>query len=243
MFPFIVNESTLSQMVNDCFGKKYEVSNGTAIPKVEDIGLDNAGRKLNLAMLFVDIRGSTKLVDFLHEVTAAKMYKSFLQGVTRIIRKNGGYVRSFNGDGVLAAFIGDKKCTQAVTSALQISWFCSNILKPKVDGYLNTQSNTEGLKFNFGIGVDVGEVLVVRGGYKGTNNNDLVWVGNATNYAVKLSARKIDGYNICISKDVYKKTINTIPQKTGSGQSVWHKDVWPEMGNLVVYVSDAHWGI
>jgi class 3 adenylate cyclase len=43
------------------------------------------------------------------------------------------------------------------------------------------------MDFNFGIGIDVGNILVVRAGIKGEDNSDLVWAGNATNISVKLN--------------------------------------------------------
>ena len=35
----------------------------------------------------------------------ARMYQSFLRGITLIALRNGGEVRSFNGDGVLVTFM------------------------------------------------------------------------------------------------------------------------------------------
>jgi len=43
-----------------------------------------------------------------------------------------------------------------------MSWFIQNILKPKIDGYIINNQELSDLNFDFGIGVDMGKVLVVR---------------------------------------------------------------------------------
>ncbi len=67
--------------------------------------------------------------------------------------------------------------------------FVKTILKPKMRRYFLRNKKAVDLTLDCGIGIDVGDIFVVRGGVKGGNNNDLVWVGNPTNYAVKLSAQ------------------------------------------------------
>jgi len=95
--------------VNDFFDGSYDVTEGRVIPDIGDIAFGKSGREIELAMLFIDIRKSTTIVDALRRTTAARMYKAFLWGVARIAIMNGGELRSFNGDGVLVAFSGDSK--------------------------------------------------------------------------------------------------------------------------------------
>jgi class 3 adenylate cyclase len=220
----------LKKSVDDFFSGQYEVSNGTAIPYVNDIEFGKKGRELELAMLFIDIRESTKIVDGFRRVTAAKMYKSFLHGVVKIARANDGDLCSFNGDGVLVAFIGETKRTNAAKAALQLSWFCSKVLKPKMEEYFKTNNQLADMKFRYGIGVDVGKVLVVRGGIKGENNNDLVWAGNATNYAVKLSSITSDeGYHIFISDEVYSRLNESSKLGGDPKRNMWEERLWKDM--------------
>lgn len=231
----------LEKLVDDFFSGQYEVTSGTVIPDVGDIEFGKKGRELDLAMLFIDIRESTKIVDGFRRVTAAKMYKSFLGGVTRIVKANGGQLCSFNGDGVLTAFIGDNKRTNAAKAALQLAWFCKKVLKPKMEQYFATNNELQDMKFRYGIGVDVGKVLVVRGGIKGENNNDLVWAGNATNYAVKLSSLGEDGYHVYISKDVYSSMNDSSKIGGNPKQDMWEKRFWTKMDNMEIYRSNWTW--
>lgn len=237
----MANKDELEKGVNDFFSGSYEITQGTAIPDIEDIQLGKFGRELELAMLFIDIRESTKIVDGFRRTTAARMYKSFLWGVTRIARANNGQLRSFNGDGVLVVFVGAHKRTSAAKAALQMSWFCKKVLKPKVEAYFANNNQLDGLDFDFGIGIDVGKVLVVRGGIKGENNNDLVWVGNATNYAVKLSSLSNNGYSVFISEDVYKNMDKSSKIRGNPEQDMWELRYWTKKDNMKVYCSNWTW--
>lgn len=230
----------LEEQVDEFFSGDYEISQGNVIPNIEDIEFGKKGRELQLAMLFIDIRESTKIVGAFRRTTAARMYKSFLYGVSKIARANNGELRSFNGDGVLVVFIGDNKRTNAVKAAMQMSWFCREVLKPKLDSYFENNSQLSDIEFDFGIGIDVGKVLVVRGGIKGSNNNDLVWVGNATNYAVKLSSLSKNGYNIYISEDVYKKMADSSKYGDSPERDLWEERTW---NDLTIYRSSWDWEI
>lgn len=231
----------LEKNTNDFFSGTYEITNGYTVPDVSDIQFGKKGRELELVMVFIDIRESTKIVDGFRRETAAKMYKSFLYSVTKIARSNDGELRSFNGDGVLIAFAGDSKRTNAVKASMQMAWYCKNILKPKIESYFASNNQLKDLIFDFGIGIDVGKVLVVRGGIRGENNNDLVWVGNATNYAVKLSSLSKDGYHIYISKDVYKSMNESSRLGGTQNEDMWEERNWTAMDNQIIYRTSWIW--
>src|SRR3989338_4991097 len=239
----MVTKEELEKQIRNCFTDKYEIASGYIIPEIDDIQLGNYGKELDLAMLFIDIKESTKIVDAFRRETAVKMYKSFLWGVAQIARGNGGELRSFNGDGVLVVFIGISKCTNAVRAGLQMSWFVKEILKPRIQGYFRENKKLFGLNFDIGIGVDVGKILVVRGGIRGENNNDLVWVGNATNYAVKLSALSKNDYHIYISEDVYKNMYKSSRLGGDPKRDMWESRTWTDMEGITIYRSNWTWSI
>lgn len=152
--------------------------------------------------------------------------------------------RSFNGDGVLVAFAGDNKRTNASKAALQMSWFAKKVLKPKMEAVFQNNQQLQGLDFDFGIGIDVGKVLVVRGGIRGENNNDLVWVGNATNYAVKLSSiTNNDGSYVYISKDVYDGMAESSKLNGDPKRNMWESRNWTAMGGTTIYRSSWTWEV
>jgi adenylate cyclase len=228
----------LDEGVDTYFKGSYDITDGRTIPSVDDIQLGKYGREMELTMLFVDIRESTRIVDGFRRTTAARMYKSFLWGITKIARANDGELGSFNGDGVLVAFSGSTKRTNAVKAGLQMSWFCKNILKPKLENFFDNNYELKDLNFNFGIGIDSGKVLIVRGGMKGENNNDLVWVGNATNYAVKFSSITDEGYNVFISADVYDNVNESAKFNGDPKRNMWESRTFKEEK---VYRSNWTW--
>ena len=133
------------------------------------------------------------------------MYKAFLWGVVKIANANNGTVVSFNGDGALVGFVGEDRATDAVQTALFLSNYCNSILKPKLRALFERNQQLLNKDFSFGIGIGLGTVLVVRAEMRGDNNNDLVWVGNATNQAAKLAGEADYPNNIRISWDTYLK--------------------------------------
>lgn len=231
-------QDNLIDDIDEFFSGDYEVIQGRTIPSADEIPFGRTGKEVELAMLFIDIKESTKIVDAFRLKTAARMYQSFLRGVTLIAQRNDGEVKSFNGDGILVAFYGGSKCNNAVRASLQMMHFVNTILKPKLRAYFANNKQAQNLAFDCGIGIDVGDILVVRAGTRGTDNNDLVWVGNPTNFAVKLSAQaKINKtntsgqtlttiYNIHITNRIYSKLKPELKSIKGNGlfsTIIWNK--------------------
>lgn len=226
--------------IDGFFEGTYTVTEGRAIPSAEDLTFSKSGRELQLAMLFIDIRESTKIVDGIRRTTAARMYKSFLRGVSKISRNNSGSLLSFNGDGILVGFIGDSKNSNAAKTALQLTWFVKDILKPKMQEYFSTNTSLSDMDFDFGVGIDSGKVLVVRGGMQGQGNNDLVWVGNTTNYAVKLSDLGKDGFHIHITKEVYDHLNEDSKLGGDPKRDMWEAIQW---NGITIYRSNWYWSL
>jgi class 3 adenylate cyclase len=84
------------------------------------------------------------------------------------------------------------------------------------------------------VGIDTSKLLVARIGVR--NDNDLVWVGRAANYAAKLSS--IDDPNtVFITEAVYDKLNKTATYSTSSGKSMWTQDTWAAMNDMTIYKS------
>lgn len=230
-----INDDLLAE-VDDIFEGDYQVTDAMDIPSLEEVGLGKEGAQLELAILFVDIHESTTMVDGFRRQTAAKMYKAFLKGVVRLVNGRYGQVASFNGDGVLAAFDGRRKCNNAVEAALGLSWFIEQKLRPAMEEYFARNGELNDMVFDYGLGIELGDVLIVRGGIRGVENNDLVWVGNATNLSVKLADLGEWPNNIYISERVYDKLHGG--NKSGDGRSMWQARKWTALDERRVYRSN-----
>jgi class 3 adenylate cyclase len=128
---------------------------------------------------------STKLVDSETPQFAAEIYRCYLVCAARIVKANDGSITAYDGDRIMAVFIGDTKNTNAAKTALQINAAVIDIINPPI----SNQYPQSTYRLSHVIGIDTMPfvlLFVARIGVR--NDNDLVWVGRAANYAAKLSS-------------------------------------------------------
>lgn len=215
------------------FGKKWNTREGRQVPAAEDIALGNDAVTLSGTVLYADMADSTGLVNGFRPWFAAEVYKAYLLGACRVIRNHGGEVTAFDGDRVMAVYLGDYKNTTAVKSALQI-----NYLVTKTNEMLRAAYPTTAYTLRQTVGIDTSDLFVARTGIR--NANDLVWVGRAANYAAKLSALGDQGYPTYITDDVFTK-LNAEAKFGGQDKnSMWEKRIWTER-QMTVYRSSWWW--
>jgi len=159
-----------------------EIPNGYSVPMPEDLTFGNTGRRLVACLLYADICGSTAMVDNLSDTRAAEYYKAYLHCAAKIIKQNGGEITAYDGDRVMAVFLGDSKEDYAVDAALQLSYALDEIINPEFSALYTTLHR----QLRHTVGIDAGTVLVSKTGVR--IDSDLVWVGPAANYAAKLNS-------------------------------------------------------
>ena len=108
----------LENDVKKIFGDQWTIRKGTVIPATDDIALGNDGVELDATVLYADLTDSTSLVSDFEPAFAAEIYKCYLRCAAKIIRAEGGSITSFDGDRVMAVYIGSTKCTSATRTAL-----------------------------------------------------------------------------------------------------------------------------
>jgi class 3 adenylate cyclase len=84
---------------------------GTKVPEAEDVRLGNDAIMLDGTVLYADLAESTAMVNNYRNWFAAKVYKAFLLSACRMIRNCEGTITAFDGDRVMAVFIGNNKNT------------------------------------------------------------------------------------------------------------------------------------
>lgn len=207
----------------------------TNIPAPEDLLLNsNHAKHLKSAtVLYADLDGSTNMVKDYKWWFSAAIYKIYLRSAAQIIRSEGGTITAYDGDRIMAIFVGDYKNTSAVRAALKINHAVEKILRPAIMGKYPNITFT----LNHCIGIDTSELHASRIGVKG--DNDIVWVGRAANYAAKLSA--LPTKPIWITKDVFNVIHKSV--KDSQGVLMWDKRLWTAMNNMEVYCSGYRWAI
>jgi len=205
-----------------------EVTEGRVIPEPEKVPFGNRGVEFDATVLYADLADSTGLVDQRLSKFAAEIYKTYLLCAGKIIKDAGGAITAYDGDRIMAVFIGNRKSNSATSAALKINYARTAI----IDTALVKQYSTTDYRLKHSIGIAAGKLLVTRVGVRGAN--DLVWVGSAANHAAKLTAEGSD-FPIWITKPVYDVLDKDIKQ-----QGMWEQRTWISMGNQLVYRTGWH---
>jgi class 3 adenylate cyclase len=221
----------LKSEVAKIFRSKWSIRDGEVVPDTEDLKLDNDGVKLDGTVLYADIDGSTNMVDSKTAQFAAEVYKTYLLCASRIIRSEGGVITAYDGDRVMAVFIGKSKNTSAVRCGMKIEGAVLQIINPAIKNQYDTAFELKQV-----VGIDTSELLVARTGIRGAN--DLVWVGRAANHAAKLSSISEAPYAAFISKAVYDN-MNDVTKLT-KGQNMWEERTWQ---GQTIYRSLWYWSV
>lgn len=207
------------------------------LPLDEKLADSNKVYSGKLSVMFIDIRDSTKLPDKYSSSQIVKLYRAYTRAVVQGVRYNGGFVRDYMGDGVLAFFLNDEEnrsSDNAVQAARYISTVINLILNPLLKKYI------KGMKISFGIGICTGKIMMTKVGMKGKeadpdseDEHGIAWIGNATNKASKYSGL-IGGGNIFIDYSTYKALSNKSDK--------WKEKHYVKNGNeLNGYVASAYY--
>lgn len=222
----------LESQVTKIFKEAWSERDGQKVPESDDVQLGNDAVKLNATVLYTDLSGSTSLVDGHKAWFAAEIYKTFLYCAAKIVRKNGGTLTSYDGDRVMAVFIGKSKNTSAVKAALAINHAVAMIINPQLEkAYPKLTYRVTHIT-----GIDSSTLLIARTGIRGSN--DLVWVGRAANHAAKLSSSSFGSASV-ITSDVHDNMHDSV-KFAEDGRTMWTREDWAEMGRTV-YTSSWRW--
>ena len=224
----------LKKEVRDILRTNWKSRDGRTVPDAEDVRLGNDAVKLDAAVLYADMDGSTKLVDNYKDWFAAEVYKSYLHCAAKIIRAEGGHIRSYDGDRVMGIFIGDSKCSDAARCGLKIHYAVEKIINPAIaKEYPKSPYEVKQV-----VGIDASKLFAARTGIRGSN--DLVWVGRAANYAAKLTELS-SSYPTWITKAVYNKLNEK--SKYSKGKDMWESRSWTAMDGKTIYRSSYWWKV
>jgi class 3 adenylate cyclase len=223
----------LQTEVTQIFSENWTKRDGTTVPEQDSLRLGNDGVDLDATVLYADISDSTQLVDNYTPFFAAEVYKAFLRCSAKIITSDGGVITAYDGDRVMAVYLGESKNTNAARTALKINWACLNLIQPS----LKKQYSTANFVLKHTVGIDTSKLRAARAGIRGSN--DLVWIGRAANWAAKLCTMSHETPS-WITKAVYDKLADGSKIST-DGRNMWEERLWTKMGNASIYRSNFWW--
>jgi adenylate cyclase len=170
----------------------------TAGPEAANLDeMYSEGVEKTLAVMFVDLRGFTKLSEKKLPFDVVYILNEFFRVVGQAIAADGGRIDKFMGDGLLAVF-GERTsiavgCRQALRTARAI-----DLALDHVNAKLASET---GRPLQVGIGIDAGPLVLGRIGYGDTI--DVTVIGNAVNVASRLEGlTKEHGQQIMLSRNV-----------------------------------------
>lgn len=224
----------LTSEVIDIFRSAWNSRDGYVVPESENLGLGNEAVALDAVVLYADMADSTALVDSHTASFAAEIYKAYLHCAAKIIRFYDGAITAYDGDRIMAVFIGEGKNTSAVKAALKLNHARINIINPTIKTYYPSIP----YEVKHVVGIDNSNLLAARTGIRGAN--DLVWVGRAANHAAKLTT--LNGYSTWITKEVYE-SMHDSAKLDGQGHNMWEAHTWNQQNGRSIYGSNHFWGI
>ena len=225
----------LQKEVAAVFRAVWDRRDGTVVPADDSLRLGNDAVELDATVLYADLADSTKLVDSHISAFAAEVYKTFLHCAAKIIRQEGGTITAYDGDRIMAVYLGTAKNTSAARTALKITHAVTNIINPAI----RSQYASETYFLKHVVGIDSSKLFVARTGVRGAN--DLVWVGRAANYAAKLAALP-DAYQTYITAEVHNSLNDQLKIWT-DGRPMWEAIRWDNFDNRIIYRSNWWWNV
>lgn len=227
----------LEKEVQKTFKSNWAEKETDSVPDAEDLLLNsNDAKKLTDAVvLYADLDGSTNMVDTLTWQQSAGIYKCYLRCASDIIKNEGGTITAYDGDRVMAVYVGDRKRTTAVRTAMKINRAVTQIIRPAYAA----QYSQSTFEIKHVIGIDASTLRAARIGVRG--DNDIVWVGRAANHAAKLCA--LSKHPIWITETVYDHMLEEAKYVSSTNKAdMWKKYTWNTFNNATIYGTNYYWG-
>jgi class 3 adenylate cyclase len=230
-------KTDLESAVREIFQSDWTEREGKGVPVPKDLAIGNGAVKLNATVLYADMADSTDLVDRYERPFAAEIYKAYLRCAATIIKSEQGTITAYDGDRVMAVFLDESKKDSAVRSAMKINYAVQEIINPLLKNqYRNTTYQLKQV-----VGIDTSELFVARIGVR--NDNDLVWVGRAANYAAKLCNMNGE-YSTYITGKVFDSLSEDVKYGGKDNNSLmWEKEIRTARNGMRIYGSSWTWEI
>lgn len=231
-------QPSIESSVHDIFHSAWSITSSNVVPKTEDIVLRNGGRLVDATYVYADLAGSTQLAKKMLKETTAVIIRAYINSASRILRHYGGEIKSFDGDRVMAVFVGEDKNRKAVRAAFAINWAVEKVIRPEIEAKWTDVAGTYNI--GHGIGIDTGEALIVRAGVR--DSNDLISIGNAPNDAARLS--ELRSWTINITEAVYDDLSDEL-RVWQDGTAFFRRSIGqnPLGSNSPIFQSNGWWSI
>ncbi|WP_297471717.1 adenylate/guanylate cyclase domain-containing protein [Nitrosopumilus sp.] len=159
----VVDSETLVEEIQDRVHKSLNQEFlYSAVTEESEIFLrERVLQSLNMAVLFVDLVGSTSMILNLPKEKLATIFTTFAQEMAYVIKRHDGFVLKFVGDAVIGYFVAEELSTSVANRTVSCAESMLKIIKVGINPILKSNNLPE-LKIK--IGIDYGENTIVRYG-------------------------------------------------------------------------------
>lgn len=227
----------LRAKVKEIFRSSWSKRDGYVVPDPTKLKLTNDAIEFDRAtVLYADLSGSTNLVDRKKWWFAAEIYKVFLHCAATIVRNEGGTITAYDGDRIMAIWLGKFQTTPAARCGLKINYAVNSIINP----LLKEIYPDDGTVVKHVVGIDTSPIRAARTGVRG--DNDIVWVGRAANYAAKLTELDL-AERTWITESAYDRLQEAAKMGGSPRRNMWKPYDWSQHGDIRIYGSNWTWKI
>ncbi len=161
------------------------------------------GESREAAILFVDIRGFTRMAAKMEASDVMRTLSRYQSRVVPIIQERGGVIDKFMGDGIMATFgTGDRAAGAAKALEAAERILCD------FDGWSGEDPEL-GPIHAAGIGIGVASGKVAFGAVGQENRLEITVIGSAVNYSAKLEKHnKVLGSRLIAAADTYREAVD-----------------------------------
>lgn len=188
----------------------------------------NNGYYVDVSVLFVDMRGSKLLSEKHTRPVLAKIYRAYVSEMVAVLKGNINVSEVYiEGDGLWAVFNTTLKThvDSVFDTAAKIS---------SLTDILNIKLAKKGYStISIGIGLDYGQSLYIKAGYKGSGINEVVWIGSVVGSAAALCkhGNRTWGDHTVMASALFRDNLNNEEYK---GFLTWNQ-------NRQCYHGNIHW--
>jgi len=205
----VVDSETLIKEVHDRVLKSlnHEFLYSTVTEESEIFLRKKVLQSMDMAVLFVDLVGSTSMILNLPKEKLAIVFTTFAQEMAYVIKRHEGFVLKFVGDAVIGYFVAENLSASVANRAVTCAESMLKILKLGINPILKNNNLPE-LKIK--IGIDYGENTIVRYG-DDLQESHVDILGPSVSMAAKIQ-NLAQPDQIVVGDDIYTKLHKSIQE-------------------------------
>jgi adenylate cyclase len=193
---YYVREAFIRRRVRDTFARFVPESVvGEVLARTDD-DLRLQGRRMNVTVLFSDIRGFTTFSEARDPGQVLEVLNAYHEEMTAAVMDHGGTLISFMGDGIYAVFGAPIEMDDHADRALAAATEMLEARLPKVNEWM--KENEIGDEFQIGIGLNSGPVMA--GNIGSAQRLEFTTIGDTVNTAARLEGMtKGSGHSLFVA--------------------------------------------